>query len=104
VEAVRSLGKLVQDNAHEDLAIIDGLPEDFKKVYQSKKLATLHHLMKNFTPEWPDQNLVLDIISGFQLTGHQKFSGVFEKEFGAIAMPVDLLRKSSPANNTALFA
>jgi hypothetical protein len=58
-------------------------------------------LLDDFTPEWPDRKLVSNIISGFQLTGHQPYSGVFEKEVDLNTMAVGTLRQSSDLNNTA---
>jgi hypothetical protein len=104
VETVKYLTKLVQDFSARDSEVITSMSDSYGKVYQNKKLATLQHLLDDYTPEWPDRSLVTDIISGFQLTGHQRYSGVFEKDVAFNTMAVETLRLSSDLNNIALMA
>ena len=104
VDSIKHLTKLVHDFTAQDEHVLTSMDENCKKIYHNKKLATLQHLLENFTPEWPDKNVVSDIVSGFQLTGHQSYSGVFEKELDLNTMAVETLRQSSDLNNIALMA
>ena len=104
VESIKHLTKLVQDFSAQDEQVLASMDANSRKIYHNKKLATLQHLLEDFTPEWPDRKLVSDIISGFQLTGHQPYTGVFEKEVDLNTMAVETLRQSSDLNNTALMA
>ena len=104
VDSIKHLTKLVQDFSAQDKHVLASMDENCKQIYHNKKLATLQHLLEKFTPEWPDKTVVSDMVSGFQLTGHQHYSGVFEKEVDLNTMAVETLRHSFDLNNIALMA
>ena len=104
VSTTKYLTKLVKDLSEEDQKVLNSISGDARKIYAGKKLGTLQYLLDHYTPEWPDRQLVSDIVKGFRLTGYQKFSGVFDRDIPEAPITVEQLRSSSNSNNEALMA
>ena len=98
---VRHLIKLAEDFKEEEKVAHSSLDPAAKEILKNKNLKLMQHLLHKMG--WPDVRLIDDVMSGFFLTGHQPFSGVFLQEPKVANLTEKMLQDTSTISNKALM-
>ena len=98
VEFIKKYTSWAESNKAEELKLRAKMPSHIRKLMQGKRVALLGKMLEDLN--FPDKNLIQDIVAGFKLSGWMPESGLFAKQVKSPTLTVEALKASADSFNT----
>ena len=101
IEFVKKYSALATSNKVEELKLRARMPEHIRKVMVGKRIALLGKMLEDL--QFPDDNLVSDIVTGFKLSGWMPESKIFPRKVKNPTLTTDALVHSTASFNNKVW-